>query len=64
MKPRSLSVFVGVIALLAITLGVGWGGPTLAGPVAARDTSVTVSQGLGNAAHHRGAHPRVSARVS
>jgi subtilase family serine protease len=69
MKPRSLSVFVGVIALLAITLGVGWGGPTLAGPVAARDTSVTVSQGLGNAVGPaaqslaRAAHPGPPRRV-
>jgi uncharacterized repeat protein (TIGR01451 family) len=50
MKPRSWAVFIGVVALLAITFGVGWGGSTLAGPAAARDTSVTVSQGLGNAA--------------
>jgi len=49
MKPRSWAVFIGVATLLAITFVVGRTGPTLAG-AAARDTSVTVSQGTGSAA--------------
>jgi uncharacterized repeat protein (TIGR01451 family) len=69
MKPRSLAVFIGVIALLALALGVGWGDSTPTGPAAARDTSLTVNQGLGNAAGPaaqslaRAAHPGPPRRV-
>ena len=68
MKPRSWAVFIGVATLLAITFIVGRGGPTLAG-AAARDTSVTVSQGTGSATDPAGsalvsaAHPAPPKRV-
>jgi len=68
MKPRSWAVFIGVAALLAITFVVGRTGPTLA-DAAARDTSVTVSQGTGSAAGPAGsalvsaAHPAPPKRV-
>jgi hypothetical protein len=69
MKPRSLAVFIGVIALLALALGVGWGDSALTGPAATRDTSLTVSQARGAAAGQAGhslasaAHPGPPRRV-
>src|SRR5215469_1267740 len=68
MKPRSWAVFIGVATLLAITFVVGRTGPTLTG-AAARDTSVTVSQGTGSAAGPGGstlvsaAHPGPPKRI-